>query len=193
MSALHPARVLRFWLQENGPAEWYAGGDAFDAAVRARFSRGWRAAAAGGIDGWRGDPEGALAFLILVDQFPRNMFRGTARAFATDRLARDAAVAAIDAGHDLRIRAPERQFFYLPLEHSERIADQDRAVHLIATRLHAPETLRHARVHREVIRRYRRFPDRNAALGRPSTQAERAFLAAGGYGGAFRALQAAQG
>ena len=182
MSDVTPEAVLRFWLEEREPADWYRASDALDAEIRDRFRTAWDRARGGGLRSWSTRPKGALAFLVLVDQFPRNMFRGTARAFATDALALAAAKNAIRRGLDLRVDAPARQFFYLPLEHSETTPDQHRAVRLIATRLDAPETLLHARAHRAVIRRYGRFPHRNDALGRPNTAAERTMIEAGGYG-----------
>ena len=138
---------------------------------------------AGSFGLWLTYPSGALAYIILSDQFPRNMFRGQAKAFASDKVARAAAKAAIGRDWDLKIDEPARQFFYLPLMHSENLSDQDRAVRLICTRM--PETgqpnLVHARAHREVIRKHGRFPFRNEALGRKSTGAESTFLANGGY------------
>jgi uncharacterized protein (DUF924 family) len=117
------------------------------------------------------------------------MFRGSERAFATDVLALEAAKQGISNGFDLRVDGPARQFFYLPLEHSECVMDQDRAVRLICTRMEAPETLLHARAHRHVIRRFGRFPHRNAALGRESSDQEAAFLDSGGYRAAVEALR----
>lgn len=177
-----PDDVLRFWLEEVGPDGWYGGGAELDDAIRDRFEGAWQAARDGRLTHWNCNADGALAFLILTDQFPRNMFRGEGRAFATDALARKKAKQAIRRGLDLEIDAPARQFFYLPLEHSETGPDQHRAVRLIAMRMDAPETLRHARAHREVIRRHGRFPYRNEALGRSSTPDEEAMLRAGGYG-----------
>jgi uncharacterized protein (DUF924 family) len=184
-------KVLGFWLEECEPQDWYAGGDALDAAIRERFGPLWKAARDGELSTWGCHPEGALAFLILTDQFPRNMFRGTPEAFSTDPLALDAAKKSLLFGHDRRIDGPARQFFYLPLEHSESIMDQDRAVRLIASRMDAPETLLHARAHRKVIRDFGRFPNRNAALGRPDRGCEARFLADGGYGHVVREMQAA--
>ena len=183
--------IRRFWLEETGPKGWYAGGDALDADIRDRFRTTWDAACAGGLTQWTTCAEGTLAYLILTDQFPRNMFRGEARAFATDARALAAAKRAVAAGQDLEIEGDARQFFYLPLEHSEHGPDQHRAVRLIAGRMDAPETLRHARAHREVIRRHGRFPYRNEALGRASTDAEREMIAAGGYGAVIRSFPAA--
>lgn len=186
-----PEEVLDFWLGEVGPEGWYAGGEALDADIRGRFEGLWRAAAEGGLDHWIDGAGPCLAFIVLTDQFPRNMFRDTSAAFATDGRARAAAAAAIAAGWDMAAPEPDRQFFYLPFEHSEEITDQDRAVTLFADRM--PETgaatLLHARAHRDIIRRFGRFPTRNAALGRVSTPEEAVFLAEGGYGAVVRALQ----
>ncbi|CUH40038.1 hypothetical protein JSE7799_02767 [Jannaschia seosinensis] len=187
----HPEHVIRFWVEEVGPGGWYNGSDALDAEIRARFAAPWRAARAGGLDRWQATPRGALAFCILTDQFPRNMFRGEGRAFSTDRLARGAARAAIDAGFDRSTGTPERQFFYLPFEHSERMADQDYALHLILRRMNDSELALHARAHRSIIRRFGRFPFRNDALGRGTSTAERAWLEAGGYGAEVRHLRGA--
>jgi uncharacterized protein (DUF924 family) len=181
--------VLRFWLEEHGEADWYRQDDALDAEIRERFEGLWQEAHR--LSPWCCSPRGTLAFLILTDQFPRNMFRGEARAFATDPLAQRVAKRACGMGLDLQVEGPGRQFFYLPLEHSESLADQARAVRLIHMRMDAPETLLHARAHRGVIRRFGRFPHRNAALGRESSAAEAAFMEGGGYGSAVEALRAA--
>ncbi|MCK0167065.1 DUF924 domain-containing protein [Jannaschia sp. S6380] len=185
-----PDDVLRFWLEDCGPEDWYRQDDALDARIRDRFEVTWQAARRGGIDTWFKNARGSLAFLILTDQFPRNMFRGTPDAFATDELARRIATRAVDRKFDLQIEEPGRQFFYLPFEHSECLADQERAVRLICSRMDAPETLLHARAHRQVIRTFGRFPFRNEALGRTSSEREAAFLADGGYGAVVRELQA---
>lgn len=182
--------VLGYW-RDLGPAGWYAGGESLDAEIRSRFEEDWSTAVSGGHRSWMHCPEGILAFLLLTDQFPRNMFRGQGKAFATDPLARRAAHYAWQNQLDLRIDEPMRQFFYLPLEHSESPFDQDRAVALIKARMPetGAETLLHARAHREIIRRFRRFPFRNEALGRETTPEERAFLEAGGYMAIVRELQ----
>ncbi|MEM7711165.1 MAG: DUF924 family protein [Pseudomonadota bacterium] len=186
-----PNEILRFWLEDCGPDDWYKQDDALDAAIRDRFEETWAVAAKGGLDDWWTPPEWCLAFLILTDQFPRNMFRGQAKAFSTDEIALRTAKWAIERGIDLRIDGPARQFFYLPLGHSEYITDQHRAVRLVATRLDAPETLLHAQAHREVIRRFGRFPHRNEVLGRAMRGGEAAFLADGGYGAVVRELKEA--
>ena len=183
-----PEEVLRFWLDDIGPRGWYQASDALDAQVRERFANAWENAHAGSYGLWLTYPNGTLAYIILTDQFPRNMFRGEGRAFATDRAGRTAAKVAINRGWDMRIDEPARQFFYLPLMHSENLCDQERCVRLICERMpaHGPDNLLHARAHREVIRRFGRFPHRNAALGRASTEAERSFEEAGGYGALVR-------
>lgn len=173
--------VLQFWLHDLDEADWYVGGETLDARIRERFEPLWERARDGEIDDWCDTPEGTLAYLIVTDQFPRNMFRGTAKAFSTDARALAAAKIALDACDDWLIDMPQRQFFYLPLEHSEEIEDQHRAVRLIATRMRAPETLLHARAHRWVIDRFGRFPYRNAALGRENRPSEERFLERGGY------------
>jgi len=184
--------ILAFWLDGVGPAGWYGQDEALDAEIRTRFRGAWDRACDGGLGLWLTHPTGTLAFLILTDQFPRNMFRGEPEAFALDHLARAAAKQAIAREWDLRIDPPARQFFYMPLVHSERIADQDHAVRVICDRLpdHGGATLLHARVHREIIRRFGRFPYRNTALGRAETAEEAGFAAEGGYGAVLRGLSA---
>ena len=179
-----PVELLDFWLGEIGPDGWYSGGDDIDSTCRARFQNIWQAARDGNLDHWIDGTVGTLAFLILTDQMSRNIHRGTAQAFACDPLALAAAKRAVEQGWDLGAPEPERQFFYLPFEHSEALEDQDRAVELIGERLPegGAETLLHARAHREIIRQFGRFPFRNAALGRLSSPQEAAFLAEGGYG-----------
>lgn len=183
--------ILDYW-HDLGPAGWYAGGAELDAEIRARFEADWHAAMAGQLADWTYCARTQLAFLILTDQFPRNMFRDSAQAFASDPLARRCANHAWQHESERAIAEPERQFFYLPLMHSEYLLDQDRCVALFATRM--PETgaqnLLHARAHREVIRRFGRFPYRNAALGRENTPAEDAFFAEGGYPALVKSLAA---
>lgn len=187
----NPDNVLHYWISELGQAGWYAGGEAIDAEIRTRFLETWNALMRGECDHWLCGPHGTLAYLIVADQFPRNMFRGDARAFASDARARAAVHRALARDFDLEIPEPERQFFYLPLEHSESKADQDRCVRLMKTRMsQASENLLHARAHREIIRRFGRFPFRNAAMGRTSTDAERQFMSEGAYGAIVQKLQA---
>lgn len=183
-----PVQVLDFWLGDVGPEGWYAGGDEIDAACL-MFQDLWEAARDGGLDHWVEGTVGTLAYLILTDQLPRNMFRGKADSFATDPLALAAAKTAIAEGWDMNAPEPERQFFYLPLEHSENAEDQALCVSLIGERMTDPDLLLHARAHQEVISRFGRFPNRNAALGRDSSPDEAAFLEQGGYGAVVRALQ----
>ncbi len=177
-----PREVLDFWLGEVGEAGWYEPPDGLDGRVRDLFEGTWVAALEGRLGPWMTAPADALAYVILLDQFPRNMFRGDALSFASDRHARAAAKTAIARDWDLRVPAPERQFLYMPLEHSENLVDQDRAVRLFKARMpEAGDLLLHARAHREQIRTFGRFPSRNAALGRQSTTEEERFLAEGGY------------
>jgi uncharacterized protein (DUF924 family) len=185
-------KVLSFWLDEVGPKDWYATDDALDNRIRDQFLTTWSEATEGALGLWLTYPGGALAYIILTDQFPRNMFRGSARAFETDASALAAAKISIDRKWDLQIAEPARQFFYLPLMHSENLCDQERCVRLMHERM--PETgasnLLHAKAHREVIRLFGRFPYRNDALSRPFTAPERDYVADGGYGETVRQLQA---
>ena len=173
--------LLAFW-REAGPKKWFTKDTAFDEAVHARFLATHEAAASGGLADWETAAEGALALVIALDQFPRNMFRGSARAFATDPLARQATNRAIAKGFDRSVPQDERQFFYLPFEHSELPADQDRSVALFRATGDV-ELLKWAELHADVIRRFGRFPHRNTALGRVTTAEEQAFLDAGGFSG----------
>lgn len=172
--------VVAFW-EGAGPALWFAKDDAFDARFRERFLRLHEAAARGELDGWNATPAGALALMVLLDQFPRNSFRGTPRMYATDAAARKLAAAAIAAGHDRMLAADLQKFFYLPFGHSEDLADQERAVEL-CKRLGGRD-LQQAEHHRDIVRRFGRFPHRNAILGRPTTKDEEEYLANGGYTG----------
>lgn len=188
----HPEEILAYWLDEIGPEGWYKGGKALDQQIRDRFEDDWHHAMAGGYAHWQTCPKGALAYIILTDQFSRNMFRDTPDSFASDSLAKAVAKTAIARGWDMRIDGMGRQFFYMPLMHSESLEDQDRAVRLIKERMPdgGAQNLIHARAHREVIRRFGRFPTRNAALSRPSSGPEAAFVEAGGYSRALEAVRA---
>lgn len=187
-----PVAVLDFWLGEIGYDGWFNGGDAVDEAIRSRFLDVWQAARDGGLDHWVSGTVGTLAYLIVTDQFPRNLFRGSPDAFATDAQALTAARQAVDQGWDMDAPEPERNFFYLPFEHSEAPQDQDLSVTLVTERMPGhPDFAFHARVHREVIRRFGRFPYRNAALGRTSTPEEIAFLEAGAYPALVRQMREA--
>ena len=172
--------VTEFW-RDAGYAAWFEKNDAFDADFRSRFLELHYAAARRECDGWNGYAEGSLALMILLDQFPRNCFRGTGHMCATDPLARYFADKAIAAGQDLELQEPVRVFLYLPFEHSESLADQQRSVELTAAR--APDYLKYAEEHLEIIRRFGRFPHRNHMLGRETTADEKAFLAGGGFSG----------
>jgi len=184
------AGVLDFWLQELGQADWYSGKAELDETIRRRFRPLWDDAARGVLGSWASSPEGALAFIIVTDQFSRNLFRNDARGFQLDRAAHQVAVRSIHHHWDMRIAEPARQFFYMPLMHSEVQMDQDRCVRMFLTRM--PETgsanLLHARAHREIIRRFGRFPYRNAALGRRTRPEEQAFLDGGGYSAILKEL-----
>jgi uncharacterized protein (DUF924 family) len=173
--------VLAFWLAA-GQERWFEHDEAFDAAIRQRFAAIYEDAAAGRLGAWEDSPESALALVIVLDQFPRNMFRGSARCFATDALARAAAERAIARGFDRKVAMPARAFFYLPFEHSENLADQERAVALMRETGDA-EQLKWAELHADIIRRFGRFPHRNAVLGRPTTPDEQVFLDGGGFSG----------
>ncbi len=170
-------QVVTFW-REAGLGKWFGGGAAFDAQCE-RFRDLHLSASRGEHVGWLDDADGALALLLLLDQIPRNLFRGSAHSYATDPLARQYADRSIDAGHDQAFEPALRAFFYLPFEHSEAMADQDRAVALFEA-LGNANYLDFAKAHRDVIARFGRFPHRNAALGRDNTAEEQAWLDAGG-------------
>jgi uncharacterized protein (DUF924 family) len=174
-----PADVLRFW-REAGPDRWFASDPAFDAAIRSQFLATYVAAASGSLHHWEATAEGALALSIVLDQFSRNMFRNDARAFAADPLARAVADRALTHGFDLAFEPRERQFFYLPFEHCETLVNQERGIALFRA-LGDNEMIKWAERHADVIRRFGRFPHRNAALGRTTTTQEQAFLDAGSF------------
>jgi uncharacterized protein (DUF924 family) len=175
-----PADVVGFW-REAGPQKWFRKDDTFDLVFRDRFLATHEAAAAGRLESWGASAEGALALVLLLDQFPRNAFRATPRMFATDAQARAAAAAAVAAGHDKRVEAQLRPFFYMPFMHSEELGDLDQCVRLMEAV--DADSLRYARHHREIVARFGRFPHRNAVLGRASTAEEKDFLAEGGFAG----------
>lgn len=185
--------VLAFWFGAPDAADygraraaWFRKDDAFDAQIRARFLAEVEAAIAGQRNDWAASQQGALALFILLDQFPRNLFRNTARAFAGDTAALALARHVVDQGWDRQLLPVQRVFVYLPFEHSESLADQDRSVALFAALSEEyPETagyLDYAHRHRDVIVRFGRFPHRNAVLGRTSTAAEADYLAQPGSG-----------
>jgi uncharacterized protein (DUF924 family) len=174
---MQPDAVLDFWFQRERKA-WFAKDAGFDAEIRSRFLPLYELAAGGGLAEWREEPRSCLALVIVLDQFPRNMFRGTARAFAADAAALEAARTLVDRGWDKSLSPDERTFAYLPFEHSEDLRDQERSLRLFE----GNENLEWARRHYEVIRRFGRFPHRNAALGRASTPEEIEFLKQPGSG-----------
>jgi uncharacterized protein (DUF924 family) len=176
-----PILVTAFW-REAGPDKWFKKDPAFDADITRRFLETYEAAAARQLVDWEGSAEAAFALLLVLDQFPRNMFRGSARAFATDPLAREVSGRAIAKGFDQRFPVRERTFFYLPYTHSETLADQDLCVALSRATGDA-DALKWALVHADIIRRFGRFPHRNAVLGRATTPDEQAFLDTGGFAG----------
>lgn len=175
--------IVQFW-RDAGPQRWFAKDEGFDAAIRDRFEAAHHAAARGEYGAWIADWQGALALLLLLDQFPRNLYRGSAHSYATDPLARAMAQAALEAGHDQVAPVELRAFFYLPFEHSEDLADQDLCLRL-SEQLEADGGIsaEWARTHRDIILRFGRFPHRNAALGRVTTADEQAFLDQGGFSG----------
>ena len=174
-----PADILAFW-RDAGPDRWYRPDDAFDAEVRQRFLGLWQRAAAGELSSWETSDDGALALVIVLDQFPRNMFRGDIRTYASDGQAREVAHRAIDRGVDARIDPALREFLYLPFMHSEHLADQLRCIELSRAAGHT-ESLKWAEHHADIIRRFGRFPHRNRLLGRATTPDEQAFLDEGGF------------
>ncbi|WIM14240.1 DUF924 family protein [Enhydrobacter sp.] len=172
--------ILDFWRQA-GPAMWFAKDDAFDRRFRDSFLRLYRAAERGDLSSWLETPEGALALVLLLDQFPRNAFRGTPAMYATDTVARKAARSAIEAGHDRAVPADLAVFFYLPFGHSESIADQRQCLAL--TEWLDEQTRSRARHHHDIVQRFGRFPHRNAILGRTTTAEEQRYLDSDGYKG----------
>src|SRR5687768_13894115 len=170
--------IVSFW-RDSGPDRWFGGGDAFDAECRTRFLEAHLLAARREFEHWLAEAEGALALVLLLDQIPRNIFRGSGHAFATDPLARHYAARALAAGFDLQCDPALRLFFYMPFEHSEDAAEQARSVELFAA-LGDDNLMGYATAHREVIARFGRFPHRNRALGRDNTPDEQAWLDAGG-------------
>ncbi len=181
MNAAAPQDVLAFW-RAAGPQKWFHKDAAFDHEIEARFLAAHETAAAGHLADWEASPEGALALLILLDQFPRNMFRDSARAFATDPLARAIADRAVTRGFHRQVPQDERVFFALPFEHSESLADQQRSLAL-AREIGDGKPDKWAELHADIIRRFGRFPHRNAVLGRATTPQEQAFLDGGGFAG----------
>lgn len=171
---------MKFWI-DAGFEAWFSRDEAFDTAFRTRFLDDHYAAARRERDDWSGYCEGSFALMILLDQFPRNSFRGTGHMYATDPLARYFARKAIAAGHDKQVDAGARFFYYLPFSHSENMADQELAVEF--SREFGEEHIKHAAEHHDIVKRFGRFPHRNRMLGRESTPEEQAFLDGGGFAG----------
>lgn len=193
-----PEEILAFWFTEAGPKRWYKIDPRFDARIRRRFGpwlHGFRHVDHVQGDAWLSAPRSGLALVIALDQFPRNIWRGSNAAFDLDPLAREAADVLIGRGYDYALSEQERPFVYMPFMHSEDIEDQHRCVELAAERLGPKDTtLRHAQLHREVIERFGRFPYRNGALGRRTTRDEQAYLDGGGYApGSKRPAKSTQG
>ena len=183
--SIEPDEVVSFW-REAGPSRWYRKDEVVDEEIRRRVEAAHHAAARGEHDDWLETAGGALALLILLDQFPRNLFRGTAHAFATDSLARKVARAAVERGYDRSADPALREFFYMPFEHSEDLGDQDRALALFVAfgkETDDPDVAKWAVIHRAIIERFGRFPHRNTCLGRDATPEEQAFLEGGGFAG----------
>ena len=175
-----PQAILQFW-REAGPQKWFRKDAAFDTAFREQFFEAHLSAARRELAHWTDDADGALGLLLLLDQYPRNAFRDTGHMFATDPLARLYARQMVERGLDRQVDITLRAFCYLPFEHSENADDQRLAVELCETL--DPETARFARLHAGIIERFGRFPHRNEALARQSTEAEKSFLAEGGFAG----------
>jgi uncharacterized protein (DUF924 family) len=173
--------IVDFW-RAAGPDKWFAADPRFDEACRRRFLATYEAAARGDLPEWELSPNGALALLLLLDQLPRNMFRGTRRAYATDPAALLAAERAIDRHFDRAVEPALRRFFFLPFTHAEELAAQERGVALNEAWGEA-DAVQWARHHRDIIARFGRFPHRNASLGRESTPAEQEFLATSDFKG----------
>lgn len=186
----HIDALLHFWAEEVGPKGWYSSSPELDEQIRTTYLSDYNAAIAGELSDWEKTPNGALALTIVLDQFPRNMFRDQRKAFEADPIAREVAERAIKHDYDLKIEGDMQQFFYLPFMHSEDLSDQDYAIDLFHARMPGSNNLLHARAHREVIDTYGRFPFRNEALGRRNTSYEKRFMEAGGYSKVVEELKA---
>ena len=176
-----PDEVISFW-REAGPEKWFSKDETFDQACRDRFLPTYEAAARGDLNEWELTPEGALAVILLLDQFPRNMFRGQRETYKTDPVALMAADRAIERGFDHKVEPQFRRFFYLPFMHSESLADQERSVALNEA-LGEEDSVKYAHHHHDIVARFGRFPHRNAILGRETTREEEAFLAQDSFRG----------
>jgi uncharacterized protein (DUF924 family) len=175
------ASVLEFW-QNAGPKTWFSKSDAFDASIKQQFGALHKKAAANELSSWENQPASTLALILILDQFSRNLFRNDARAFAQDELCLRITKSALSREFDTKVDPPVKQFYYMPLMHSESILDQRHCVSLF----HAaslPDNLKFAILHRDIIERFGRFPHRNSALGRPTSPTELSFLDGGGFSG----------
>ena len=174
-------KILKFWFEETKPYQWFRRDTAFDETVRTRFGAHHAAARAGNLDHWINGVETALARIIILDQFSRNIYRDDPRAFAQDDLALAAAIDAIAKNFDQAVEQKERAFFLMPFMHAENAQAQDECVELVTSRDCGEDTVKHARQHREIVKRFGRFPHRNKILGRTSTPEEIQFLKDGGF------------
>ena len=181
MAVARPEEIFLFW-KDAGPEKWFKSDPAFDEQVLARFLETYEAGMRGELDNWERSAYGAFALVILLDQFPRNMFRGTPKAFASDEKAKLIADRAIAAGRDKAVDPEVHTFFYMPFMHSEALSDQERCVVLMA-KSGKQENIKYAEIHRDAIARFGRFPHRNEILGRKSTPEEIAYLEGGGFKG----------
>jgi uncharacterized protein (DUF924 family) len=181
MAVARPEEIFLFW-KDAGPEKWFNSDPAFDEQVRARFLETYEAGMRGELEHWERSAYGAFSLVILFDQFPRNMFRGTPKAFASDEKAKQIADRAIAEGRDKAVDPEVHTFFYLPYMHSEALADQERCVALMAES-GKQENIKYAEIHRDAIARFGRFPHRNEILGRKSTPEEIAYLEGGGFRG----------
>jgi len=176
-----PHDILSFW-RDAGEDRWFKKNDEFDAEIRAKFLDLWHEAAAGRLSHWQDTDDGALALVIVLDQFPRNLFRNDVRTYASDAQALAVATRAVDAGADKRVGEDLRSFLYMPFMHSEQLADQERCIALFES-IGKPDSAKWAKHHADIVRKYGRFPHRNGILGRATTPDEQAFLDSGGFSG----------
>lgn len=175
MAQVTPQEILEFWFSEPTEAHWFIRSDDLDAQIKQRFNVIYEQAIAGELSGWKDDAKNTLALVIVLDQFPRNMFRGSPKAFASDPQACALSKFALDKAYDQVMDVKARQFFYLPFMHSEVVQDQERCV-LLYEALGNDFSLGFAREHRDIVREFGRFPHRNAVLGRENTPEETEFL-----------------
>ena len=180
---MEPEFILNFWLDEVGPNCWYSSDDSLDGSIEQKFKETLQYILSGGHSLWLTYPSGALAYIIVLDQFSRNIFRGSKKSFAADSIALAASKQSIKYEFDLKINEPARQFFYIPLMHSENLYDQEKCIRQMLQKLplSGHNLLKHARAHRELIRSYGRFPNRNGQLGRTNTLFEQEYFDHGGY------------